>query len=57
MAGFEQRWIEGQHAKGAYRKSIGYVTDAELKRVLGRMYERFAPKIRTQIERLAEDYG
>jgi tetratricopeptide (TPR) repeat protein len=55
LAGFEQRWIEGQRAKGDYRKSIGYVTETELEQLLGRMHARFAPKVREQITRLAPD--
>lgn len=57
LEGFEARWIAGQQAKGAYRKSVGYVTESELRKLLGGMHDRFAAKIRTQIERLAPDYG
>lgn len=57
LAGFEQRWIAGQEAKAAYRKSVGYVTDTELQKMLGRMHDRFAPKVRAQIAKLAPDYA
>jgi tetratricopeptide (TPR) repeat protein len=55
LAGFEQRWIEGQHAKRDYRISVDYITESELRRLLGRMYDRFADKVREQIGRLAPD--
>ena len=49
LAGVEARWIAGQEAKSAYRKSINYVSDAELKTMLGAHYDRFAEKIREQL--------
>ncbi len=55
LAGMEQRWIEGQQAKKAYRSSIGYITDGELRGLLGAHYDRFARKVREQIKVLAED--
>ena len=55
LAGFEQRWIEGQRSKQAYRASIGYVTDKELKALLGSHHDRFAPKVRERLRVLAED--
>jgi tetratricopeptide (TPR) repeat protein len=55
LAGMEQRWIEGQQAKKAYRSSIGYVTDTELRGLLGAHYDRFARKVLAQIEVLAAD--
>lgn len=55
LAGMEQRWIEGQQAKKAYRSSIGYVTDSELRGLLGVHYDRFARKVRAQIKVLAAD--
>jgi tetratricopeptide (TPR) repeat protein len=53
--GVERRWIEGQRAKRDYRTSIGYVTDAELKRLLGAQHERFGAKVRSQLAMLAEE--
>lgn len=55
LAGMERRWIEGQQAKKAYRALIGYITDAELKALLGPHYNRFARKVRERVESLAED--
>jgi tetratricopeptide (TPR) repeat protein len=55
LAGMEQRWIEGQQAKKAYRSAIGYITDTELRGLLGAHYDRFARKVREQIKVLAED--
>ncbi len=49
VPGVEARWIAGQESKAAYRKSIGYVSDSELRRLLGGHYERFAPKVRALI--------
>lgn len=45
----------GQAIKRAYRQSIGYVDDAELRRMLGGHYDRFATKIRAKIAELAPD--
>ncbi|WMW79948.1 tetratricopeptide repeat protein [Undibacterium cyanobacteriorum] len=50
LAGVEARWIEGQEIKSAYRKSINYATDEELRAMLGGQYEALADKIRTQIQ-------
>lgn len=55
LPGMERRWIEGQRVKRAYRASIGYVTEHELRRLLGAHYERFAPKVRAQLAVLAAD--
>ncbi|MCB1554363.1 MAG: hypothetical protein KDJ14_11210 [Xanthomonadales bacterium] len=55
IAGMDHRWRESQKAKRAYRESIGYVTDEELKRMLGDQYQRFADKVREHLAVLAED--
>ena len=49
------RWREGQRVKRDYRTSIGYVTETELKRLLGAQHERLGGKVRTQLAMLAED--
>lgn len=56
LKGMERRWLEGQRAKREYRASIGYVTEAELKRMLGAQHDRFGDKVRTQVAALAADY-
>jgi tetratricopeptide (TPR) repeat protein len=55
LPGMEQRWIEGQQAKKAYRSSIGYITDTELRGLLGAHYDRFARKVQERIKVLAAD--
>lgn len=50
LAGIEARWIEGQQIKAAYRKSIGYVSDEELHKMLGAQYDNLAEKIRKQLQ-------
>lgn len=55
IAGMDHRWRESQKAKRAYRESIGYVTDEELRRMLGDQYQRFADKVRAHLAVLAED--
>jgi len=37
----------------AYREQIGFVTDEELRTFLGNQYDRFAPKIRKYVQKLA----
>lgn len=49
LAGVEARWIEGQEIKAAYRKSIDYVSDDELHKMLGAQYDNLAAKIRKQL--------
>lgn len=53
--GMDRRWREGQRVKRLYRASIGYVTDSELKRLLGAHHGRFAEKVRRQLRLLAAD--
>ncbi len=55
LHGIEQRWISGQDAKKSYRASIGYITDTELKGLLGPHYGRLASKVREQVKVLATD--
>jgi tetratricopeptide (TPR) repeat protein len=50
LAGVEARWVAGQELKAAYRESINYISDQELRGMLGAHYERFAEKIREQIK-------
>lgn len=56
LDGMERRWLAGQRAKREYRASIGYVTEAELKRMLGAQHGRFGDKVRSQVAVLAADY-
>lgn len=53
LAEIEVRWRAGQLAKRAFLESVGYVTDAELKQLLGGQHERFAGKVRAQLRLLA----
>ena len=53
LAGVESRWVAGQKAKAAYREWIGYITDAELIKLLGSHYERFVEKVKAQIRKMA----
>jgi tetratricopeptide (TPR) repeat protein len=57
LEGMEQRWCEGQRVKSAYRRSVGYITDDELKRMLGAQYPRFADKVRAQVDAMAADFA
>lgn len=53
LAGVESRWIAGQQSKAAYRKSVGYATDNELRRLLGAHFDRFADKVRAHLHAMA----
>jgi tetratricopeptide (TPR) repeat protein len=55
LGGMEARWIEGQRVKRAYRESVGFVTDAELRKLLGGHYARFADRVRAKLAVLAAD--
>lgn len=55
IAGMDRRWREGQRAKRAYRAAVGYVTEAELRALLGAHHGRFADKVRRQLALLAAD--
>lgn len=55
IAGVEQRWQAGQRVKLAYRRSLGYASDAELQRILGGHYARLGEKVRRQLTLLAAD--
>lgn len=57
IEGMDLRWREGQQVKGEYRKSIGYVTDGELRKLLGEHYERYADKVRQSLADMATDYA
>ena len=57
LDGMERRWREGQRVKRAYRASVGYITEPELKRLLGAHHARFGDKVRTQLALLAADYS
>ncbi|MBL8298154.1 MAG: hypothetical protein JNN30_07400 [Rhodanobacteraceae bacterium] len=55
LASIEAGIRRGQAIKCAYRKSIGYISDGELRRMLGGHYERFAAKVRRKLAELAPD--
>lgn len=55
LAEIETNIRHGQALKRDYRRSIGFITDAELRRMLGGHYDRFAQKIRSKLDELAED--
>jgi tetratricopeptide (TPR) repeat protein len=57
LEGMEQRWCEGQRVKSAYRRSVGYITDDELKQMLGAQYPRYAEKVRAQVDAMAADFA
>lgn len=56
LDGMDRRWRASQHVKRAYRASIGYITESELKQLLGSHHARFADKVREQVALLAADY-
>ncbi len=55
LADIEQIWIESNTVKGDYRRSIGYVTDAELRALLGENHDRLAATIHQRLKDLAGD--
>ncbi|HWT15194.1 MAG TPA: hypothetical protein VN581_05375 [Patescibacteria group bacterium] len=55
LDGMDHRWREGQRVKRDYRASIGYVTESELKRLLGAHHARFGDKVKSRLAVLAED--
>lgn len=55
LAGMEERWVKGQDVKRAYRAGIGYITEPELKQLLGANYAKFGDKVRAKVALLAAD--
>lgn len=55
LEGMEQRWITGQAVKREYRRSIGYITEPELRKLLGTSYDKFTNKVRVKLKVLAAD--
>jgi len=49
----DAHWAEITEIKNAYRESIGYVTEAELRTLLGSNYERLADKIQNRLMALS----
>ena len=45
----EGQWIESNQLKAEYRRSIDYVTDTELRSLLGKHYDRYAEKVRARL--------
>lgn len=55
LAGMNERWVKGQEVKREYRRSIGYITEPELQKLLGPSYDQLADKIRAKLNVLAAD--
>lgn len=55
LAAIDANWRRGQIIKRNYRRSIGYIGDDELRRLLGAQYERYASQVRQKIAELAPD--
>ncbi|TDR42009.1 hypothetical protein DFR29_10965 [Tahibacter aquaticus] len=55
LATIDANWRRGQAIKHAYRRSVGYVTDSELRGLLGANFERYAGKVRQKLQELAVD--
>jgi len=55
LAAIEANWRRGQAIKLAYRRSVGFATDAELRAMLGGDYARFGDKVRRKLQELAPD--
>ena len=55
LAAIDANWRRGQIIKRDYRRSIGYIGDDELRRLLGAQYERYASRVRQKIVELAPD--
>lgn len=55
IASIESNWRRGQAIKRAYRRSVGYATDNELRGLLGSNYVRFVDKVKRKLQELAPD--
>jgi tetratricopeptide (TPR) repeat protein len=55
LADADANWRRGQAIKRAYRRSIGYATDAELRGMLGAHYDRLGEKVRAKLDELSVD--
>lgn len=42
-------------AKNAYRRSIGFVSEDELRAMMGEQYDQFAPKVREKLKLMADE--
>lgn len=42
-------------AKNAYRRSIGFVSDEELRAMMGEQYDKFAPRVREKLKLMADE--
>ena len=49
----EDNWAATNALKADYRRSIGYVTDEELHRILGRQYDKLAELVRERLKLLS----
>lgn len=55
LEGMDDRWVKGQQVKREYRRKIGYITESELKQLLGSSYDQLADKVRAKLKVLAAD--
>ncbi|HSX61489.1 MAG TPA: tetratricopeptide repeat protein [Tahibacter sp.] len=55
LADVDANWRRGQTIKRAYRRSVGYATETELRGMLGGHYGRFADKVRAKLAEFAPD--
>ncbi|MFO1389417.1 hypothetical protein [Cellvibrio sp.] len=55
LEGMDDRWVKGQQIKREYRRKINYITEPELKQLLGSSYDKFADKVRSKLKILAAD--
>ncbi len=51
----EDTWATTTQIKNAYRRSIGFVTDEELRNILGNRHDALAERIRDQLKLLGHD--
>lgn len=55
LAAIDANWRRGQVIKRNYRRSVGYISDTELRRMLGAHYDRLAARVRQKIDAFAAD--
>jgi hypothetical protein len=55
LEGMDDRWVKGQQIKREYRRKINYITEPELKQLLGSSYDKLADRVRSKLKILAAD--
>lgn len=55
LSGMDKRWVKAQAVKREYRRKINYITEPELKQLLGPSYDKFADRVRSKLKILAAD--